>query len=163
MPFLFSITYVACHLGLYTVVLRQTRAVRTERGIFAYHLASYGLLLALLVTAGFTGIAPAAGPAVLFAAGLHGVYSLSFLEAWSLSQGSYSLRILDWIDRAGGAADSATLAQLQTVGSSKHQDRAGDLLRLGLLAAKGRLRPAGRVAARLLQGLLWLSHGRTTN
>ena len=38
---------------------------------------------------------------IVGAAAAHGIYSLSFLECWALSEGGYSLRVLDEIVRRG--------------------------------------------------------------
>lgn len=162
MLLLFSVAYVAVHFGAYALVLRAWSSLRTERGILAYHALSFSGLGVFVPLAGGLRHDPYTAAALVFAAGLHGVYSLSFLEAWSLSQGSYSLQILDDLAHRPGCTPSG-LAHLGAVGSGKQADRRQDLQRLGLLGADGRPTAAGHAASLLLRLLLWFSNGRRTN
>lgn len=162
MLFLFSVAYLAAHFGIYAVMLRARAPFRTERGIFLYHAVSYGMLGLSVLLAGALRRDPASLPALVFAAGLHGVYSLSFLELWSLSQGSYSLQILEVLDRDPGI-EPAGLARLGVVGRDKQADRRQDLLKLGMVDRGGNLTLIGRGSALCLRLLLWLSNGRPTN
>lgn len=162
-PLLISISYVGLHFAAYILVGRHCRSLHGERGIFLYHALSY--VVALLV-AGLNGVRQPWNDTLVLAlllTGLHGIYSLSFLELWSLTQGSYSLGILDRIERTGGSARATELASLQAVGTGKQHDRTGDLARLGLLRSNGELSPAGRGAAWLVRAILGLSHGKTMN
>ena len=73
--------------------------VGSERAIFLYHFIS-----AIAVTGAFGLWAFAVGGSeawTLFvcAVMLHGIYSLSFLELWALADDSYSLAIMEVIDR----------------------------------------------------------------
>ena len=95
--------YLAAHLLLYVAVLRHLPAFRREQTIFAYHALS-----AVLVTASAVVVPLALGTgfdAEWFVAvvALHGIYSVSFLELWSLAEGGYSLQILERLDRAASA------------------------------------------------------------
>jgi hypothetical protein len=75
------------HLGIF-VIVRGGTSVASERGIFRFHVASFAalaILLAAFVAAG-ASIGTSAG-----ALALHGIYSLSFLELWSLSEGGFSV------------------------------------------------------------------------
>lgn len=158
-----TIAWLAIHFTLYTLWARHTAALKQEKGIFLYHAVSYALLTAALATAGLLGGLDRTGTATGFAAGLHGIYSLSFLESWSLTQGSYSLAILDRIERSGGGATAGELAGLQQVGTRKRQLRADDVGRLGLVRPDGSLSTAGRAAAILLRLVLRVSNGRVMN
>lgn len=155
--------YIVVHFAVYALLLRRARALKTERGIFLYHAVSYVLLAGLTAFLGWWWRGAEIGAGVLFVAGLHGVYSLSFLELWSLAQGSYSLAILTRVAALGGTAAPAELTGLQAVGSSKQQDRIESLKRLGLLRPDGRPGTTGRIAAHLLRALLGISNGRITN
>jgi hypothetical protein len=152
-----AVAYLLVHAGLYFVVLRRIPACVTERGVFLYHLVSAvcfsgaALVLWLLV--------PSSGASFAFAVGvimMHGIYSLSFLEVWSLSEGGYSLQIMRAVvdsDRSGQPLD---LTALEAIGSGKEAGRTESLARLGLIhQVDGQvwLTRRGQVAATLLAGL----------
>jgi hypothetical protein len=130
-------------------------ALRTERGIFLYH------LLPALVMAGMAAVwalaQPAfglAGLAALLAA--QGLYSLSFLELWTLAQGGYSLSIIAEVVRAESAGAQPDFAGLAAIGEAKQADRVGVLKRMGLAQDKGELielTPRGRAVALALHSL----------
>jgi hypothetical protein len=153
-----SLAWVSLHLLLYVLVLRHVRAFAQERVIFLYHLAStLGLVLAL---AAWIAVAPLpawlAGLVGAFA--LHGIYSISFLELWSLAEGCYSLAILTRIEalRARGAA--VDLVALHEIGGSKKSSRLRGLQGLGLVrgrAQRSELTAFGRVVAVVLALLAW--------
>jgi len=85
--------------------------------------------------------------------GLQGIYSLSFLELWSLAQGGYSLRILmDW--EATGRTPDWT--GLQRIGAAKKANRLASLQRLSLLLthqSNFSLSRRGRLVAAALAGV----------
>ncbi len=159
---LISAGYVGLHFTTYALAGRHHPILQTERGIFAWHAASY--LLALLIAA-FTAVLQSPAEALILGAllaGLHGIYSLSFLEIWSLTQGSYSLQLLSRIEQCGPmTADE--LPGATDIGSQKQQDRAEAIRRLGLARIDGGLTPAGQIAAHGLRAILWLSHGKPLN
>jgi len=75
--------YLAVHFAAYVLVLRHRAGLRSEKGIFLYHLAS-------AVFAGLAGVAFAVFEpdrfglsGLVLVLSLHGIYSLSFLELWS--------------------------------------------------------------------------------
>lgn len=135
---------------------------RTERGIFAAHALAYILALTAAGLAGWDAAW------LVAAAGLLGLYSLSFLELWSLTEGSYSLALLARVRDLGPGATPAALASLAAVGRGKGRQRTANLAGLGLVerAAAGtapRLTALGRACARLLLGLRLVTNGRTLN
>lgn len=160
---LISLGCATGHFGIYALWLRHARRLQTESGIFAYHAASYFLLTGALGITGCVLDRSEAWVGTLFAGGMHGLYSLSFLELWSLTQGSYSLGILAHIAQAGGSVTPGELIRLQTVGATKKSSRSADLCRLGLVRPDGALTLPGRLAGLPLRTILWLSHGRTMN
>ena len=112
MSLLICLLYIAAHAGLYFAVLRGWPKLGSERGIFLYHFVS-----AILVTGGFGVWAIAHGGSDAWAwfvcvVMLHGIYSLSFLELWALADDSYSLAIMEIIDRGGAAAGPALTQRL---------------------------------------------------
>ena len=146
----------------------RVAAFRTERGIFAYHLGSFvsSVLISTLVVA--ASHPSRVWPVCVAAACIHGVYSLSFLELWSLAQGSYSLSIIAAV--SGKAAERGVepdLDRLERIGVEKQSGRVTGLLRLGLVVREGdrlRLTRRGALAAHTLAGLRWWSatRGRPT-
>jgi hypothetical protein len=152
--------YLGLHFGLYVAVLRHLAPFRRESIIFRYH------ALSALASAGVMGITVVCnrdqhGIEAVIVVAVHGIYSLSFLELWSLAQGGYSLRILtDW-EAAGRAPD---WTGLQDIGAAKKGNRLASLQRLGLVQAhQGRLSLSrgGRIVAAFLAGVVWLSKVRS--
>jgi hypothetical protein len=166
--FAFIFAYLACHLAAYAVAFRWMRYFRTETGIFALHAASFlGLLGAVAANAQGAPDGPGlAAPRIALALSLHGIYSLSFLELWSLTQGSYSLSILDLVARSRDPVALGAVAPLHAIGPAKQSARSAALVSLRLLRPVGagtELTPLGSLAARLVRALLWFSGGRPLN
>lgn len=121
--------YLVLHLAFYTFLLRRLKPFRSETSIFVYHLLSFVLLGVMIVPA---ALLVSTDPLAVTVAGmcLHAIYSMSFLEAWSLTEGSLYFRLLDQLAashtiRIAGSADS-------------HRDaRVESLLRLKLLRRDG--------------------------
>jgi hypothetical protein len=158
---LWYVLYLAAHLLLYVVVLRHRPAFRSERTIFLYHAVS-----AILVT-----LAAILGP-LLMGAGLdfewivavvalHGIYSVSFLELWSLAEGGYSLQILERLDRAERQGQRVDLEELRAIGAAKQSNRLAGLTSAGLVQQQGgrvELTGAGQVVGSLFALLAWLTN-----
>jgi hypothetical protein len=154
-----SVWYLAVHLLVYLVALRHLAAFRRERVMFWYHLGSACVLSAVSVLAAVATGGPAVAVALL---SLHGFYSLSFLELWSLAEGGYSLSILAHVDRGAGRAP-LEIGALQEIGGAKKQSRLVDLERLGLVERADerlQLTRRGRRVAAVLAGLTWLANLR---
>ena len=89
-----ALVWLACHFLIYAAVLRDMPLFQTERGIFLYHLTSAAVFMAaalVILPIRRDGEAFSVASALVAA---HGIYSISFLELWSLAQGSYSLSIM---------------------------------------------------------------------
>jgi len=157
--------YLLVHAGLYGGWLRHRAALRGERTIFLYHFLSWIISVG---GAGAWGLCtqglPAAGALTVLCGSLHGIYSLSFLELWSLSQGSYSLSILTAVERDSTLESlRPDAALLGAIGQQKRAARLVSLQRLGLLNAREAVTPPGRLAAALISGIITLSNGRNLN
>ena len=91
MPLILASVWCAIHFTLF-VALQNPKADNRERRAFLLHVVSFGSLSVLFLWATVVGkisvTAASGGIAV------HGIYSLSILELWSLSEGSYSVAIL---------------------------------------------------------------------
>jgi len=161
LPPLLAALWCLAHLGAYFAGLRNLRPLRGERGILLFHAVPVALACLLLVP--WLAVAPAEGArwaGAIAAIALLGIYAMSFLELWSLSEGSYSLSILAAV-AASGRAEGAQLRELARIGARKQQARTESLLRLGLARpdVQGRLAAtgAGRLVAGASAVLLWLA------
>jgi hypothetical protein len=162
--FVGALAFLCAHFALYCVVLRHNTSVSSERGILLYHVKSAILLgltgVVFVLAAPDTSLALAA-----FAAGAacQGIYSLSFLELWTLSQISYSREVLSLATREKLTRPEVVL-RLAAVGDRKKADRLGALIGLGLVRQQGEtwvLSRRGLGAALLLKSLLWLPDSRS--
>jgi hypothetical protein len=91
---------------------------------------------------------------------IHGLYSLLFLEVWSLAQGGYSLSVLAGVVAEGAMPRREAESRFATIGSSKFADRMEAASRAGLLYKRGgaiALTARGRAAAGIVRGLRWLA------
>ena len=156
---LFITAYLGLHFLLYAFFLRGLDAFYLEINILLYHLVSfltffaYALFLMAAQSPDFKW-----GIAML---SLHGIYSLSFLELWALSDGCYSLRILDRIEASG----TSDLGFLEALGASKKRHRLGTLKRFRLVYPRPEgwtLTPTGRTVVRFVQFFLLLSEQKET-
>jgi hypothetical protein len=154
--------YLAVHALVYLVVLRSHTTFRRERGIFGYHAGS-AVVVSLAVLIG-AALAPAweALATVVAVVCLHGIYSMTFLEVWSLSQGSYSLTILRTIED-GPPGTPIDEASLEAVGIGKRQQRLDGMTAIGLARPQGdklALTPLGMLVANGLGLVAWLANVR---
>lgn len=155
--FIGSVGYLVAHALLYFGVLRTRPLFTSERGVFLYHFIS-GLVFTLaagtcLLIAPALEITPALAVGTVM---LHGVYSLSFLEVWSLTEGGYSLQIMRAIGASQATGQRISHAELEQIGRGKQSSRTGSLEAFGWITRSNgtlRLTPRGRVIATLLYGL----------
>jgi hypothetical protein len=155
------VLYLAAHLLLYFVVLRNLSAFRDERTIFLYHaLSAIGVSLAVVVSLFVPG-SDADLEWVVAIIALHGVYSVTFLEVWSLAEGGYSLQILEHLKRAECLGEPPDVEALRAIGIAKQGDRLAGLAGLGLVRQESgsvSLTATGRVVASCFVLLAWLTH-----
>ena len=145
------------HFLAYAVWLRHTGRLATEKAILKYHLFSACALTIIAVSCiailpGDEVIAIAVG--VVFA---HGIYSLTFLELWTLSQISYTRDML--LKARDAELNAGATEDLARIGDRKRIERLEALSRTGLIRREhGRWAhgPLGRLFARFLVLVLWL-------
>jgi hypothetical protein len=156
-----ALVCLACHFLMYVAVLRHRPLFQTEKGIFLYHLTSAAVFVAAALLILFI-LRDSEAFSVAFAlVAAHGIYSISFLELWSLAQGSYSLSIM-----GQGRSDRApTRAELvdsfSRIGNAKKADRLSGLQGSQLIRLDGnrwKLNGSGATVASLLKSLLWLAN-----
>jgi hypothetical protein len=137
--------YLLMHFFVYVIDLRRRRFFRTEKGIFLLHMVS-ALAIVAVVAGAFLWSPNIERFALLIAAGAaHGIYSLSFLEIWVLSEGGYSLRILNELVARGGATTEALERQFTDLSARKKMGRIESLMSLGLIEPQdGRIGLTGK-------------------
>ena len=157
--------YVVLHLAAYLASLRQLASFRRESTIFAYHaisccLYSAAVLSSVLLAGGYRWLVAGLGLVML-----HCLYSITFLELWSLSQGGYSIAILAGIKRRGRTSVETLIAEYARIGNTKITARLRSLGALGLLHVddgRYRLTGRGKLVARALSVLRWLANYQRT-
>lgn len=159
--------YLMVHLLAYALFLRHRLGFCTERGILLYHLGSAAVAgLASLVAYALVEPAKFGAPGIVFVLAAHGIYSLSFLEVWSLAEGGYSLQILGSIARAQAEDTVPDFVRQAQVGDQKQRDRLEALKKLEMIAIDGgviRLTARGRtVSSVLLFFVRWSNARRST-
>jgi hypothetical protein len=152
--------YLAAHLVLYFLVFRHLAAFATERVIFLYHAVS---AVAVSLVAAVAWLIPGTGVdifAVVAAIALHGVYSITMLEVWSLAEGGYSLQIFAHFAEAERAGRPVDVEVLQAIGTSKQSNRLEGLMGAGLIRQDGtriQLTTVGTLLASFLAAIAWLT------
>jgi hypothetical protein len=126
------LAYVVVHLGLYIFVLRHRAEFGQEATIFGYHFCS--AILVSVVSLGSWIVFPntVQVAAAIAAICIHGIYSTSFLELWSLSEGGYSLSILRLVNKARAEGRALDRGALVALGETKKGNRVEGLVKLRL-------------------------------
>ena len=158
---LLSGAYLALHFLAYVLILRKLALFGLEKSIFLYHVISAFLffcavLLSMLRDASQEHIVVAV--AVIC---LHGIYSLTFLELWTLSQISFSREVLIRIAKQGSLKMSPPPADLVQIGESKKAGRLDVMLQLNLIEREDshfHLTRRGRLVSAALATIAWLAN-----
>ena len=154
-----GIFYLVLHLLIYVAKLRYLSSFKTERGIFLYHLISF-LLFTIVCLVGYTTVP--SGATIATALGLvamHGVYSTSFLELWSLAQGSYSISIITGSEAGTSLTREELVAEFAESVTKKKAIAFPLWCGYRSLSAPGilwQLTRWGHLLASVLAGLLWI-------
>jgi hypothetical protein len=155
-----AIIYLLVHFMLFAGIFRQWEFFRSERGIFFYHIIS-AITLVMLEFGVFLWRPSLDNLSLVVAAGaVHGIYSLTFLECWSLSQGGYSLQILRELVRCGMATPAELEQRFIDMSAHKKMSRLDSLTHLGLVQAEGdrfRLTRPGRIFANTMEVIVFLA------
>jgi len=118
------------------------RIFEREIAIAAYHGVAFVTVVVVVAAAFARGAIGFAALTGLLA--LQFIYSMSFLELWSLAEGSYSLQVLAKVSRQGSTSREELIAARAAIGEQKTRRRLDYLLGLKLVtnAADGCLRPS---------------------
>ena len=124
--------FIVAHVLAYIAIFRHLKVFAAERTIAIYHGLAFAAVFAVVVVAFARGTIGFAASCGLLA--LQYVYSLSFLELWTLAEGSYSLQILLRVSRQASISREEILASCEAIGSDKKRNRLHDLQSLRLIA-----------------------------
>jgi hypothetical protein len=155
-----TIAYLALHLVLYVVVFRNMPSFGRERVIFLYHAIPAVVLTLVVVLAIIITREPPTVAAGILAICLQGLYSVSFLELWALSDAGYSLQILEHVARTHASFDASGM---KDIGAGKRSDRLKSALDLGLVRTDGKtfaLTGSGRVVGAIFASILWMVNSK---
>lgn len=158
----YCITQLTAHFVTYVGWFRHSRFAASERAVFLFHFLSACAIAAVSAGSVFAFRSSdvfAAACAAIFA---HGIYSLTFLELWTLAQISYSREVL--LRAREGQLDEKTIAELAAVGEAKRTLRLAALSRGGLVrheCGQWTLTRPGRIGALFLKIILWLTAVRS--
>lgn len=158
--FLAGVAYLILHFVAYLFWLRTTNYFQTERGILFYHSMSATIFTVAVLGTLLTNVSGAAVAAGIGLVAAHGIYSVSFLELWSLTEGSYSISILNELSCDQTLPREAIIEKCAQIGQTKKATRLVALARLGLLDRNGeywQLSARGRLFANFLQAIKWIS------
>jgi hypothetical protein len=158
-----SLVYLLCHFLLYRLVFRNSRWLAFEGPVFLFHVGSFALMMLVggICLAAVPGVRL---PHVALALACHLIYSLSFLEAWALSDGSYSFATLEVL-AAARAPQPIILDRLAGLASQKRAARLSGLVRGGQVSnveGECKLTARGLRTAALLDALARLCNLRMT-
>jgi hypothetical protein len=134
------------------------RYLCTEMRIFVFSCGLFAILPLITITVVWQWLGPIFFTTWLIVYGVSAVYALSFLEVWSLTQGSYSLQLLQAMN-ANAPVNPFSIGS--AIGHEKQGSRIEGMVRLGLMRDKnGRLEISfkGRIVA-LFTELLVLPAG----
>ena len=133
-----ALIWVAIHFCSYLILFRFVAFLNQEKGFILFHLLSWLVLLVTLSTLGILeGASGLLTPAVA-ALSLHGVYSMTFWELWGSSEGGFSLRIMDEVEK-GMTTEAQLLEHFERLGRSKRGSRLQDMESVGLVRRVGDL------------------------
>ena len=151
--------YLAAHFLIYFMILRHAQVFRSEKTIFLYHFIP--AVIVLLIASGLSVATPSGDllAPIVFVVSLQGIYSLSFLELWSLAQGGYSISILICVRTAAQEGKEPDFSAFEHIGARKRASRLEGLQRLGLIQRCDgiyRMTSLGLIVASFLGLIAWL-------
>lgn len=119
--------YILCHLAFYLLYGKKIMVLGTERGIFLFHFLSFCFLVTVSISISYILHLDKSVITGMAVAGMHGIYSLTFLELWALLQGGYLIRVLKFAPNLKG---------LEELGDRKLNERLISIQKLGLISVR---------------------------
>jgi hypothetical protein len=155
-----GVSYLALHVLVYLFVLRNRPFFQSEGGIFLYHFISATLFTVVALAAAAAYFSDAALAIAIGLITIHCIYSLSFLELWTLAEGSYSMSILTGIASQGRLSRNILIDAFARIGDAKKGNRLSVLSKMSLASRQGghwQLSARGRLVAHVVNVLIWLA------
>lgn len=155
-----GLSYLAAHVFLYFSVLRNRCLFQSEQGIFLYHFVSFTVFTVVALAAALVYFSDAAFAVAIGLIAAHFIYSISFLELWSLAEGSYSMTILTGIASQGTLSRKTLIEAFAGIGDAKKGNRLAALSEMSLACHEEnhwRLTTRGRLLADALSLLCRLA------
>ena len=156
---LFVTLLLIIHLSVYFIFFRHI--LKTEQSIFGYHFLIFLLILICSIFNFYLVPIYENFYTCVLACCIAAIYSLTFLELWTLSQISYSREILLKVREKTLNSNSSDAVELQKLGAKKRIERLSSLKNMGLLREDHglwSLTQKGKTLALLLITLLKLSN-----
>jgi len=147
------------HLFLYAIFFKKMAAIKSEFGILIYHILIF-LFVFFMSVVMQTHIDYDIEEAVSSIC-LVSIYSMTFLQAWSLAEGSYSFSILESIKISEESNASFEIQRLEEIGRTKRSDRISSLEKLGLIQISSNayhLTKRGRLASGFIKKIRYLNN-----
>lgn len=154
------VVYLCLHLLAYFLVFRYLACFGKESMIFAFHAlpALFFVIVQAIIALMTWSVIQL--EILVFVISVHGIYSMTFLEFWSLTQGGYSLTILHRISKE----KQFDVQYFCNVGNSKQENRLASLQNLGLVRCQKNglieLTVFGCLVARIFQAIIMLVNVR---
>jgi len=127
-PILAGLTWCFAHFAIYVPFRYQ---LDSELRILAFHSSSFAIYIAIVITWYMLG---GSGTIASGVVAIHCLYSVSFLEIWSLTEGSYALSIMREIYTREKVSIPSISSEFSAVGDEKRRSRLQFLIRIGLVA-----------------------------
>jgi hypothetical protein len=126
----YFLTFIIFHFILYLYIFRNFKIFRHEQVIFIYHLVFFLISLTVMIFAYHNRALT-----ILTFFGLLSlllIYNMTFLDIWSLAQGSYSLQILSIVSLHPGISTTDIISKTKYIGVEKKDSRLQHLINMRL-------------------------------
>ena len=158
--YLIFILYLVLHFALYFALVHGLAISFSERRVFAYHALPFAFWL---IFSGATfwsqGVASLALTSAIICT--HGIYTIVFLNLWSLSEGSYFMAVLRHFVARQGSLQASDFSELEKIGDGKKASRLDALVQLGVLRLVDntyQLTGFGRRVSDVLAAIRWMGN-----
>jgi hypothetical protein len=155
---------VLCYLALILlaslILPRIQGRFATERGILQMHVSSFVCFAAGLFFYFYFAPSEERAAEAVGALAAHVILSISFLEVWSLTEGGYSLQMIQAIHKQALERE-VLIDKFTNLGNQKREDRLSNLKQMGFIYENDdliELTPRGRIVAQFIAGMLALAN-----